>query len=251
MKKYLALLLMIIMAVSIIGCGGNTAQEPEQATEPEPSIGDQMYEKYKTIIDKLEGENYDGAIEDIQAMKPAPTIQEVEITKDNFYDYYDIVYEEDGIERDSDGKIVAIDKSDRYFSFKLKDEYSLDDNEDNTIAIGVTCGYDLKKIENVDFETGKITLADDNINEQMDEILEIAKDWIDDPSTSLSVTCEGSWEIPCYNAPGITGSRWFEDEQGWDATYDEITPNDHEGYVFVPADIQITRAEGTLHIVNK
>ena len=86
MKKYIAFLITIIMAVSIISCGGNNNKEPE------PSIGDQMYEKYKSIIDKLEGENYDGAIEEIQAMKPAPAVQEVEITPENFFDYYDIVY---------------------------------------------------------------------------------------------------------------------------------------------------------------
>ena len=91
------------MAVSIISCGGNNNKEPE------PSIGDQMYEKYKSIIDKLEGENYDGAIEEIQAMKPAPTVQEVEITADNFFDYYDIVYDENNIERDSDGNIITIE----------------------------------------------------------------------------------------------------------------------------------------------
>ena len=79
MKKFVALLLATIVAVSIIGCGSNTNKEPE------PSIGDQMYEKYKSIIDKIEGENYDGAIEDIQAMKPEPVVQEVEITTDNFH----------------------------------------------------------------------------------------------------------------------------------------------------------------------
>ena len=149
MKKYIAYLITIIMAVSIISCGGTTNEEPE------PSIGDQMYEKYKTIIDKLEGENYDGAIEEIQAMKPAPVVQEVKITTDNFYDYYDIVYRENNFERDSEGNITKIDKWDYLFSFRLKDEYTLDENEDNKIVIGVTGDYDLKKIEDVDFETGK------------------------------------------------------------------------------------------------
>lgn len=250
MKKYMALLLMIIMAVSIIGCGGNAAQEPEQMPEPEPSIGDQMYEKYKTIIDKLEGENYDGAIEDIQAMKPAPTIQEVEITKDNFFDYYDIVYDENEIERDSEGKIVNIYKRDRNFSFKLKDEYTLDNNQENTIVIGVTGEFDLKKIENIDFDTGEITLSDEKFDDFEDEIVEDTKEWTDEDSTRLSVTSEGDWIILCNNTSYVSGSRWFKNEYGWEDSH-EIKPNDYEGYVFVPVDIQITRAEGTLHIVNK
>ena len=50
MKKYIVFLTAIIMAVSMISCGGGNNQEPVS------SIGDQMYEKYKSIIDKLEGE---------------------------------------------------------------------------------------------------------------------------------------------------------------------------------------------------
>lgn len=240
----MALLLSIIMVVSIIGCGSNTNKEPE------PSIGDQMYEKYKTIIDKIEGENYDGAIEEIQAMKPAPSVQEVEITKDNFFDYYDIVYRENNIERDSDGKITTINKWDNEFMFELKDEYTFDTNEDNTIVIGVTAEYDLKKIENVDFETGEITLGDDIFDEYEDEIVESTKEWTKEESVRMSETCEGPNLIICNNLPGVCGFRWVKGEYGWEELYG-ITPDDYEGYVFVPVDIQITRTEGTLHIVNK
>ena len=154
MKKYIVFLITIIMAISIISCGGSSNKETE------PSIGDQMYEKYKTIIDKLEGENYDGAIEEIQAMKPAPTVQEVEITADNFFDYYDIVYWENQIDRDANGKITSISRVDDWFDFMLKDEYLLDTDQDNSVEIGVTCEYDLKKIENVDPETGEIVYGD-------------------------------------------------------------------------------------------
>ena len=31
----------------------------------------------------------------------------------------------------------------------------------------------------------------------------------------------------------------------------DITPDDKDGYVFVPVDIQISRAEGTLHLMQK
>ena len=244
MKKFVALLLATIVAVSIIGCGSNTNKEPE------PSIGDQMYEKYESIINKLEGENYDGAIEEIQAMKPAPVVQEVKITPENFFDYYDIEYRENNIERDSDGKIVTINKWDNLFNFKLKDEYTLDFDQDDPIAIGVTSEYDLKKIENVDFETGEITLGDDNYDDYEDEIVETTKNWTNEDSVLLSVTCEGSYEISCNKRPEVCDDRWVKDDHGWKGNYD-ITPDDHEGYVFVPVDIQITRTEGSLHIVNQ
>ena len=120
MKKHIVFLLAVVMTVSIVSCGGDTGKEPE------PSIGDQMYEKYRTIIDKLEGENYDGAIEEIQAMKPAPVVPDVEITEDNFFDYYEIVYLENSFDRNADGKIVSIDRRDYEFEFRLKDEYQLD-----------------------------------------------------------------------------------------------------------------------------
>ena len=31
----------------------------------------------------------------------------------------------------------------------------------------------------------------------------------------------------------------------------DISPDDYEGYAFLPTDIQITRAEGTLHLIQK
>lgn len=244
MKKFVALLLATIVAVSIIGCGSNTNKEPE------PSIGDQMYEKYKSIIDKIEGENYDGAIEEIQAMRPAPVVQEVEITPENFFDYYDIEYRENDIERDSDGKVTKINKRGYSFHFELKDGYLLDTNEDNTITIGFTGDYDLKKIENVDFETGEITLGDDVFDKYKDEIVESAKEWTGEDSTLLSVTCEGSWSLSFDNRPRVVSARWVNKENEWDEYY-EITPDNYEGYVFVPVDIQITRTEGALHIVNQ
>lgn len=250
MKKYIAFIITIIMSVSIISCSGSTNKGAE------PSIGDQMYEKYKSIIDKLEGENYDGAIEEIQTMKPAPVIQEVGITADNFFDYYDIVYRENNIERDSDGKITRIDKYDNMFEFKLKDEYSLDPDEDNTVEIGVTCEYDLKKIENVNFETGEITLNDENYDELEKKVCSDHDSWTTGGLASLSVTCKGSNTILCNETPTIIGPLWYGPESdsynyGHNYSFSGITPDDHEGYVFVPADIHITRAEGTLHIVNK
>lgn len=238
------------MSASIISCGGSTNKGAE------PSIGEQMYEKYKSIIDKLEGENYDGAIEEIQAMKPAPVVQEVGITAENFFDYYDIVYRENNIERDADGKITRIDKYDNVFEFKLKDEYSLDTDEDNNVEIGVTCEYDLKKIDEVDFETGEITLNNETNDELEEKICSDHDSWTTGGLASLSVTCKGSSIIHCNETPTIIGPLWYVPESdSYDYRYKYsfmgITPDNHEGYVFVPADIHITRADGTLHIVNK
>lgn len=243
--------------ISIAGCGSgssanissspNTDSSISEATGP--SVAEQMYEKYRTIITKLEGENYDGAIEEIEAMKPALVVQEVEITPDNFYDYYDIVYKENYIERDSDGKITSISKRHDNFSFILKDKFTLDTNEDNTIVVGVTGDYDLKKIENIDFETGEITLGDEVFDEIEAEIIENTE-WLGDCSTHISVTYEGTKEIIFYNTLGAVDGRWINEEYGWTPFY-EFTPTDFEGYVFVPSNIQISRAEGTLHLVNE
>ena len=49
----------------------------------------------------------------------------------------------------------------------------------------------------------------------------------------------------------MVGGRWnLYNEFGWEPAY-ELTPTNYEGYVFVPVNIQITRTEGTLHIVNR
>ena len=255
MEKYIAFILTMIAVISIAGCGSsinvssgpNTESSISVATEP--SVAEQMYEKYGSIITKLEGENYDGAIEEIEAMKPALVVQEVEITPDNFYDYYDIIYRENDISRDSDGRITRIYKWDNEFSFVLKDEYKLDENEDNTILVGVTGDYDLKKIEDVDFETGEITLGDEVFDEYKAEIVESNKEWANAGSALLSVTSEGTDVIQCI-ASVVVVERWNNKEFGW-TSYLDITPTDYEGYVFVPCNIQIARAEGTLHLVNE
>ena len=260
MKKHLALLLTIVATISIVGCGssasmdsgtnvGSTTMDSSISEAAAPSVGEQMYEKYKSIITKLEGENYDGAIEEIEAMKPVPDVQEVAITPENFFDYYDIVYRENSITRDADGKIVSINKCDNEFYFALKDEYALDEKSDNTIVCGMTCDYDLKKIENVDFETGEITLGEEIFRAYMDEIIETHEYMTDGDATRISVTCEGTEDISFYDSSIIHTARWINSEDGWRPIYD-ITPTDYESYVFVPVNIQITRTEGTLHIVN-
>lgn len=255
MKRHIAFLLIMTTVISIAGCGSSTNISSSTNTESsiseatEQSVAEQMYEKYGSIITKLEGQNYDGAIEEIEAMKPEPVVQEVVITPDNFYDYYDVVYRENDISRDSDGRITRIYKWDNEFSFVLKDEYKLDENEDNTILVGVTGDYDLKKIEDVDFETGKITLGDEVFNEYKAEIVESNKEWTNDGSSLLSVTSEGTDVIQC-NASVVVVERWNNKEYGW-TSYLDITPTDYEGYVFAPVNIQISRAEGILHIVNE
>ena len=247
MKKHLVLFLAVIMAVSIISCGG-TSKEPEK--EPEPSVGDQMYEKYRTIIDKLEGENYDGAIEEIQAMKPAPVVLDMEITPDNFFDYYDVVYWENQIDRDADGNILKISRVDDWFDFKLKDGYLLDTDQDNTVEIGVTCEYDLKKIEDIDPKTGEIVYGDEIFDDYEDEIIESEIYWSGIDSVDLSVTCKGSQKINCHESSKLCYDLWINREGNWVGAY-EITPDNFEGYAFLPTNIQITRAEGTLHLMQK
>ena len=257
MKRHIAFLLTMTAFISIAGCGsGSSANissspntESSISVATEPSVAEQMYEKYGSIITKLEGENYDGAIEEIEAMKPASVVQEVEITPDNFYDYYDIIYRENDISRDSDGRITRIYKWDNEFSFVLKDEYKLDENEDNTILVGVTGDYDLKKIEDVDFETGEITLGDEVFDEYKAEIVESNKEWANAGSALLSVTSEGTDVIYC-NASLVVDERWNNEGYGWISNLD-ISPTDYEGYVFAPVNIEISRAEGTLHIVNE
>ena len=164
--------------------------------------------------------------------------------------YYDIVYWENQIDRDANGKITNISRVDDWFDFMLKDEYLLDTDQDNSVEIGVTCEYDLKKIENVDPETGEIVYGDESFDEYEDEILEAYKKWTNLDSVALSVTCKGSQKINCHEASELCSDRWGNKEGKWERNFD-TSPDDYEGYAFLPANIQITRAEGTLHLMQK
>ena len=118
MKKLIALALMLILIPALCATGASAAAESGDPTE--------KYLKYQELLDALEAGNYDEARSMVEQMKPAPEyppVTEVEITADNFLDYFEYVeIPEYGLvlDRLSSGEPAAIFASSGYF---LKDEY--------------------------------------------------------------------------------------------------------------------------------
>ena len=101
MKKLVSLCLLIALVCSLCATGISAA-----ALSPE-----ELYEKYATVIDALEAEEYNTAYNEVWGMIPIEAFEVVELTKDNFFDYYEIVKGEPTIERASSGKIKSVTPS--------------------------------------------------------------------------------------------------------------------------------------------
>lgn len=85
MKKFIIILLSVFMQFFLVGC----------SSAPNPN--DALVEKYRTIIDALENEDYISAVNEIYARyeeqkeQAKADLQEIEITMDNFDDYFELV----------------------------------------------------------------------------------------------------------------------------------------------------------------
>jgi len=119
MKKLIALALILIAIPALCAPGAYAAAENEVA---------EKYLKYQDLLDTLEAGRYDEARSMVEQMMPAPEyppVTEVEITADNFLDYFEFVeIPEYGLtlERLSSGEPAAIFAASGYF---LKDEYQV------------------------------------------------------------------------------------------------------------------------------
>ena len=187
MKKAFAAILLFALMLSLVACG--TSAVPAAApVEAEPSIGDKMYEKYKTLIDSLEAEDYTAAIQEIAGMMPEPEESTIEITPENFWEYYEVDYlNTNRTKKNAEGDILKIDST-YSFGFRLKEKYETGEyyyilNENSKeIEIGVTADVVLKKIEEIDWQNGKLIIGNENYD---DVESEIAQYFSNSPFTTL------------------------------------------------------------------
>ncbi len=176
MKKVLSMLLVIILAVSMVGCSGSVKEaEPQQETAtPTPNPAILLYEKYSDIISALEEKNYDGAVSLIEELKPTPEvppIKEVTITTDNFFDYFELnrQIKTNYAEKDSQGKITAID---REVSYVLKEEYRIAEEKKRDCIVEIGLKYDYLyhySIVDVDFDSFSFTSTEEPHLDKQDE----------------------------------------------------------------------------------
>lgn len=135
MKKLISILTISTMFLSLSGCGA----------------------KYPDIEEKLTSGDYEGAIQLIVDMMPEPEIEEIQLTLDNWSEYYTIE-EEKNFEKNADGSIKKIYSS---YLLKLKPEYEEKYNySENPINIGIETEWNTYSVSSVDKNTGEYTLTD-------------------------------------------------------------------------------------------
>ena len=158
MKRIIAVLLLITLSFSLLACAAPTpavAPAPAEAVEEGPSEKEMLFDKYEDIIKALEAEDYDKVINAVTAMKPVPTppaATKVDITLDNYLEYFDLITDIDDTVKDAHGNPTQLD---RYTYLKLKDMYSIDSDNPGEIIVGIE--YDesvsLYKGTDIDRET--------------------------------------------------------------------------------------------------
>ena len=126
MKKRIVLALILAMIPML--CAYKVPAAAEKEVRVEVPVIPEEYLKYQELLDTLEAGNFDEARNMVEQMRPAPEyppVTEVEITADNFLDYFEYVeLPELGlvVERFSSGEPAAIFASSGFF---LKDAYQV------------------------------------------------------------------------------------------------------------------------------
>ena len=172
MKKTLSLFLVLVMVLSLCACGQTSTQSPAPTSEApqEPSYEEQMYKKYESIISSLEAEDYDGVIEAVTAMKsisnPPPSTV-VQITMDNYLDYFDLTKTVTHVEKDAYGNPFWMD---RELALQLKEEYSCVPDNPGEITVGYEAerNYTVYQGTDADFEAfttnGRIIVSENSLD---------------------------------------------------------------------------------------
>ena len=230
----------------------------------------EKYSKYDNLIDSLENGNYEEAISEVSRIAEEngynlekneiptsevlieepeeleePQIIEVEINNENFFDYYDVVYNEDEFVLDAEGNISEIQPRKDTFYYKLKDKYSIVD-ENSMVSIGYTVKYQAFDLVSADFATGEYLFSDTpNTSREMNKYGGVPE--------SDSKTVKGKDVIypSLYFGLGIFSTEAGSTTQGSIS----ISKDKYDNYLFLtmvrPVDYELVRAEGILYLSSK
>lgn len=271
MKKVVALILALSMVFALCGCGESATQEQiseektapnAELTEEEPSLKEQLYDKYKDLIDKMEAEDYEGAIDVIISYVPSDYFQttseaeqeimEVVITPENFLDYYDIVYGDATNEKDAFGNITRVDYGKNRYWFELKPEFRATVQysyyQTDSIEIGVECDYELHHVDSIDWSTGEVFLSEEVYEDYMSQIVNAG--WLKDTQTKIGGASSTETGIDFIGGANsyIAIYPFWSFSSGWTNGNHPSPDDSRDYYVFVPINITIVRAEGVLRI---
>lgn len=114
---------------------------PDFKAEQEQSAANaELLAKYQSLLDHLEAENYEDALADIESRMPVPEYEIIDITMDNWQEYFEIVpdhYWRKNAFGEGEGLCVG-------FSLFLKDEYAARLNLTGNSKIACTVSFDAR-----------------------------------------------------------------------------------------------------------
>ena len=216
MKKLVAVVLILVAVFALCACGETQVIEKEVEKTVEVPVVPEAWQKYQSIFDALEAEDFDSAqalIEDMKPVPETPPIVEVQITKENFFDYFEYVCEPqyEYAERDSKGNYTNVGFDVKYV---LKDEFSIakEKIDECSVDSGVTfkfVWYSDSVKKTINFDTFEYTVKGGNPFISKEDAMFRGKCVEKDDKTS--------YEIPFYSGSigsyciGYTGIQVYED----------------------------------------
>lgn len=232
MKKLVSFLLLVALVCSLCAFAPSAAalSEEEEA----------LYTKYADLIALLEAEDFSGALDTITSMMPATEYEEIALTAENFYDYFEIVTEDPNIEKNSDGSIKQIYPGSLILKMK-EDIVNRVDWENSILTVGITAKKDLYRAK-IDWETGEITLGDESDSDVKKAVKKL--DWFE-PKVDVQVS-----ELAYMRWLSGDGF-WFKHPtyKGWSSGFAE-PGSKTKYYQVVYRDIELVSVEGTLFLAN-
>ena len=200
MKKLFAIAMVIASVFAFCACGEPTVIEKEIEVPVEvplevPALPEE-YLKYEDVLDALEAEDYDTARALIEELRPAPELPpvvEVEITADNFLDYFEYVELPQNnmrIERLSSGKPAAIFASSGFY---LKEGYELDPvhagESSVTADVKYTVYMPMYDVLDIDFDNLKyeVKIKLDKDNCYVENETKTLQSWYNAPDLCLTI----------------------------------------------------------------
>ena len=239
-RKYGKLIMTLICAAMITACGSSQAAGPAEgaaASGTEDPAGEEgtvdLAEKYSEIITHLENEEYDEAIEAINAMRPEPETETVSITLDNWQEYFSFV-DDYRYEYDAQGAITET-----YYGirFQLKEEY-----QDRLVSLNGTVGYEYEfvshKITSIDKENG--TFEDEVSDGGPEETVYEGESKSEELSSSVYICTADVYQ--------------YKESENMDYHGGPLFIKDADDYsnqwIYYPEEINIVRIEGEM-VLNK
>ena len=228
MKKLISVLLLIALFCTAFAGSAFALSEEEEA----------LYTKYADLIALLEGEDYEAALEAVQAMIPEPEFEEVVLTEGNFFDYFEIVTGDPYIERYAGGSVKTIRPGG--LELRMKEDFAKRlDRENSTLSVGITAKKDLYRAK-IDFETGEITLAESSDS----DVKKAVRTWFE---SKVDTHVDG-----VYSRHTLAYDEfWYKDPRDKDWYSGSAEPGvKTKYYQVVYRDIELVNLEGTLFLAK-